>query len=191
MLVKDHLRAVARQAFSLLGHVLTQLLILKVNIHGWSFDESFVLPFKNGTYILTSSSPALTFVLLFKSITSKILFVKLQLCLEEVRETERTRLHYQSEVCVVGWIHEEVDYNMQPLVFVEPKDHFERLHLMGKVESVSPRLVLWDRRSIIHQPGLIQGSHGAAVEETHRCQGPFVRFLFDFNLCSNTMFDLY
>ena len=41
--------------------------------------------------------------------------------------------HYQSEVCVVSWIHEEVDYNVQALVFVEPKDHLKRLHLRGQV----------------------------------------------------------
>ena len=44
--------------------------------------------------------------------------------------------HYQSEVCVVCWIHEEVDYNVQALVFIEPKDHLERLHLRGKVTAV-------------------------------------------------------
>ena len=36
---------------------------------------------------------------------------------------------YQSKVCVVGWIHEEVNYNVQALVLVEPKDHLKRLHL--------------------------------------------------------------
>ena len=39
---------------------------------------------------------------------------------------------YQSKVCVVGWIHEEVDYNVEAFVLVEPKDHLKRLHLRGK-----------------------------------------------------------
>ena len=39
---------------------------------------------------------------------------------------------YHSEVCVIGWIHQEVDYNMQTLIFVEPKDHLKRLHLKQK-----------------------------------------------------------
>ena len=39
---------------------------------------------------------------------------------------------YHSEVCVIGWVHQEVDYNMQTLIFVEPKDHLKRLHLKQK-----------------------------------------------------------
>ena len=36
---------------------------------------------------------------------------------------------YLSEVCVVGGVHQEVDYDVKSLIFVEPKDHLERLHL--------------------------------------------------------------
>ena len=61
-------------------------------------------------HILISSSPALTFC---------------------------SKATYQLEVCVIGWIHQEVDYNMQPLVFVEAQDHLERLRLKEKVEGVS------------------------------------------------------
>ena len=37
--------------------------------------------------------------------------------------------YYQSEVSVIGGVHQEVDYDMKSLIFVEPKDHVERLHL--------------------------------------------------------------
>ena len=63
-----------------------------------------MLPFKNGAYILNSSN-------IYTSVQK----------------------HYQSEVCVISWIHEEVDYNVQALVLVEPKDHLKGLHLKGKV----------------------------------------------------------